>query len=240
PRASLGGGHPARRPGGGIRPAPQARAGLRAGRGPAIERLRRAPALWRRGEVQLDRLAAGTRARLGGEFSGAGLKDQRRDLLGAVDADPGAEQPAARAVATRLVRCQSETLAHHASTLGQRRGGRGLHDGPTTTPSASTSKSSSFHSPGEREVEARLRTRDDMANSVNQSLETGASPVANWAPNQVLGLVCFFCSKIATGRLKVVARRAQEDFCGTLSAKGAWRAGCHRGCTEPRSGRTDC
>src|SRR5262245_12960307 len=48
---------------------------------------------------------------------------------------------------------------------GQRRGGRGLHDGPTTTPSASTSKSSSFHSPGEREVEARLRTRDDMANS---------------------------------------------------------------------------
>src|SRR5262249_24445324 len=43
--------------------------------------------------------------------------DQRRDLLGAVDADPGAEQPAARAVATRLVRRQSEALAHHASTL---------------------------------------------------------------------------------------------------------------------------
>src|SRR6516164_3308302 len=83
------------------------------GRGPALclEHSRRAPAPWRRGEVQLDRLAAGTRARLGGEFSGAGLKDQRRDLLGAVDADPGAEQPAARAVATRLVRCQSETLA---------------------------------------------------------------------------------------------------------------------------------
>ena len=137
----------------------------RRGRGPALclERSRRAPALWRRGEVQLDRLAAGTRARLGGEFSGAGLKNQRRDLLGAVDADPGAEQPAARAVATRLVRCQFETLAHHASTLASGAVGRGLHDGPTTTPSASTSKSSSFHSPGEREVEARLRTRDDMA-----------------------------------------------------------------------------
>ena len=36
------------------------------------------------------------------------------------------------------------------------------------------------------EAEARLRTRDDMAKSVDQSLETGASPVANWAPNQVL------------------------------------------------------
>src|SRR5262249_7984189 len=56
---------------------------------------RRAPALWRRGEVQLDRLAASARARLDGELSGAGLEDQRRDLLGAVDADPGAEHPAA-------------------------------------------------------------------------------------------------------------------------------------------------
>src|SRR5262249_47813595 len=85
---------------------PQPWLAYRRGRGPALwlERSRRAPALWRRGEVQLDRLAAGTRARLGGEFSGAGLKDQRRDLLGAVDADPGAEQPAARAVATGLVR----------------------------------------------------------------------------------------------------------------------------------------
>src|SRR5262249_55872146 len=78
---------------------------------------RRAPALWRSGEVKLDCLAAGTRARLGGEFSGAGLKDQRRDLLGAVDAHPGAEHPAARAVAIGLVRCQSEALAHDASTL---------------------------------------------------------------------------------------------------------------------------
>src|SRR5215510_16267922 len=83
----------------------------------ATWRERRAPAVWRRGEVQLDRLAAGTRARLGGEFSGAGLKDLRRDLLGAVDADPGAEHPAARAVATRLVRCQSGAHAHHTSTL---------------------------------------------------------------------------------------------------------------------------
>jgi hypothetical protein len=33
-----------------------------------------------------------------------------------IDADPGAEHPAARAVATRLVRCQSEALAYHAST----------------------------------------------------------------------------------------------------------------------------
>ena len=97
-------------------------------------RERRAPALWRRGEVQLDRLAAGTRARLGGELSGAGLKDLRRDLLGAVDADPGAEHPAARAVATRLVRCQSAALAHHGLHAGSgaargqsaaKRGGRG-------------------------------------------------------------------------------------------------------------------
>src|SRR5262249_53362410 len=90
---------------------------IRQGLSRPTERERRAPTLWRRGEVQLDRLAAGTRARLGGEFSGAGLEDQRRNLLGAVDADPGAEQPAARAVATRLVRCQSEALAHNASTL---------------------------------------------------------------------------------------------------------------------------
>src|SRR5215813_15323286 len=104
---------------------PQPWLAYRRGRGPALwlERSRRAPALWRRGEVQLDRLAAGTRAWLGGEFSGVGLKDQRRDLLGAVDADPGAEQPAARAVTTRLVRCQPEALAHHASTRWQRRGG---------------------------------------------------------------------------------------------------------------------
>jgi hypothetical protein len=47
--------------------------------------------------------------------SGTALEDQRRGLLGAVDADPGAEHPAARAVATRLVRCQSEALTHHAS-----------------------------------------------------------------------------------------------------------------------------
>src|SRR5215831_18965074 len=87
-RASVCGPHAAKRP------ASTAMAGLSARpRGPALclERSWRAPALWRRGEVQLDRLAAGTRARLGGEFSGAGLKDQRRDLLGAVDADPGAE-----------------------------------------------------------------------------------------------------------------------------------------------------
>src|SRR5262249_22723838 len=102
---------------------PASRLAYRRGRGPALslERSRRAPALWRRGEVQLDRLAAATRARLGGEFSGAGLKDQRRDLLGAVDADPGAEHPAARAVAIRLVRRQSEALAHHASTLAAAR-----------------------------------------------------------------------------------------------------------------------
>src|SRR5437660_12669832 len=93
------------------------------GKSPALclERSLRAPALWRRGEVQLDRLAAGTRARLGGEFSGAGLKDQPRDLLGAVDADPSAEHPAARAAATRLMRCQSEALAHDASTLAAAR-----------------------------------------------------------------------------------------------------------------------
>src|SRR5262245_14445264 len=91
-------------------------------------RERRAPALWRRGEVQLDRLAAGARARLDGEFLRAGLEDQRCDPLSAVDADPGAEHPAARAVTTRLVRCQPETLAHHASTLAAARRPRLSHD----------------------------------------------------------------------------------------------------------------
>ena len=85
------------------------------------ERERRAPALWRGGEVQLNRLAAGARARLDGELSGTGLEEQRRGLLGAVDADPGAQHPAARAVATRWVRCQFEVLAHHASTLAAAR-----------------------------------------------------------------------------------------------------------------------
>src|SRR6516162_6100172 len=119
---------------------PQPWLAYRRGRGPALclERSRRAPALWRRREVQFDRLAAGTRARLGGEFSGAGLKDQRRDLLGAVDADPGAEQPAARAVATQLVRCQSETFAHHASPLASGAAAVFMMR-PTAIPSASTS-----------------------------------------------------------------------------------------------------
>src|SRR6476659_8442465 len=83
-----------------------------------LERSLHAPALWRRGEVQLDRLAAGARARLNGEFLQAGLEDERRDPLGAVDADSGAEHPAARAVATRVVRCQSEGLGHGASAGG--------------------------------------------------------------------------------------------------------------------------
>src|SRR5262249_8453928 len=88
---------------------------------PQLRRSRRAPALWRRGEVQLDRLAAGTRARRGGGLSGAGPKDQHRDPLRAADTAPGAEHPAARAVASRLVRCQSEALAHHTSTLAAAR-----------------------------------------------------------------------------------------------------------------------
>src|SRR5262249_16643839 len=99
-----------------------------------LRRSRRTPALWRRREVQLDRLAASARARLDGEPSGAGLQDQRRDLLGAVDADPGAEHPAARAIATRLVRCQSEALAHHASTLAAARRPRLSHDSAATYP----------------------------------------------------------------------------------------------------------
>src|SRR5262249_31779225 len=78
---------------------------------------RRVPALGRGGEVQLDRLSARARARLHGKLFGAGLEDQRRDFLRAVDADPGPKHPAARAVATRLVRCQSEVLARHAATL---------------------------------------------------------------------------------------------------------------------------
>jgi hypothetical protein len=84
----------------------------------------RAPTLRRRGEVQLDRLAAGAPAWLDCDLSGTGLEDQRRGLLGAVDADPGAEHPAARAVATRLVSCQSEALARHASTLAAARRAR--------------------------------------------------------------------------------------------------------------------
>src|SRR5262249_61060953 len=87
------------------------------GRGSPSSRGRCAPALWRGGKVQLDRLAAGARARVDAELFVTRLEDQRRDLLGAVDADPGAEHPAARAVATRRVRCQSETLARHASRL---------------------------------------------------------------------------------------------------------------------------
>src|SRR5262249_8243327 len=75
---------------------------VRQGQSRPTGRERRAPALWRGGEVQLDHLAAGARARLGGDLSGTGLEDQRRSLLGAVDADPGAEHPAARAVPSRL------------------------------------------------------------------------------------------------------------------------------------------
>jgi hypothetical protein len=90
-------------------------------RRPRSSRERRAPAFWRGGEVQFNRLPAGARARLDGEPFGAGLEDQRRGLLGAVDADSGAEHPAACAVATRLVRCQSEALAHYASTLAAAR-----------------------------------------------------------------------------------------------------------------------
>ena len=70
-----------------------------------LERSLPAPALWRRGEVQLERLAAGARTRLDGNISWAGLQDQRRGILGAVDADSGAQHPAARTVATRVVRC---------------------------------------------------------------------------------------------------------------------------------------
>src|SRR5215831_109354 len=120
-----------------------------------LERSRRAPALWWRGEVQLDRLSAGTRARLDGKLCGGGLEDQRRDLLGAVDADPGAEQPAARAVAIRLVRCQSEALAHDASTLAARR--------PWLSHDAADNYAFGKHviivvTPLRREAAARLRT----------------------------------------------------------------------------------
>src|SRR5262249_32571115 len=56
--------------------------------------------------------------------------ESRRHFLGAVDADPGAEHPAARAVATLLVRCQPEALAHHASTLAAAQ--RTVNWNPTT------------------------------------------------------------------------------------------------------------
>jgi hypothetical protein len=48
----------------------------------------------------------------------AALEDQRCGLLGGGDADPGAEHPAAGAVAARLVRCQSKVLAHYALDAG--------------------------------------------------------------------------------------------------------------------------
>src|SRR5262245_59814484 len=80
---------------------------------------------------------------------------QRRDLLGAVDADSGAEHPAARAVAIRLVRCQSEALAHHASTLAARR--------PRLSHDAADNYAFGKHviivvTPLRREAAARLRT----------------------------------------------------------------------------------
>jgi len=100
---------------------PQPWLAYRRGRGPALclERSRRAPALWRRGEVQLDGLAAGARARFGGEFSGTGLKDRRRDLLGAVDADPGATRSPCSCNST----CEMSVRDSRSSRLraGQRR-----------------------------------------------------------------------------------------------------------------------
>src|SRR5262249_56077199 len=52
---------------------PHPRLAYRRGSGPALclERSRHAPARWRRGEVKLDRLAAGTRARLAAQFPAA-------------------------------------------------------------------------------------------------------------------------------------------------------------------------
>src|SRR5262245_19406334 len=44
-------------------------------------------------------------------------KDRGDDETANLHADVRAEHPAARAVATRLVRCQSDALARHASTL---------------------------------------------------------------------------------------------------------------------------
>src|SRR5262249_39216886 len=60
---------------------------------------------------------------------------------------------------------------------GQRRGGRGLHDGPTTTLSASTSKSSSFHSPGEREARATLIALRLAPQEMSCTLLRGGKPV---------------------------------------------------------------
>src|SRR5262245_19959079 len=57
-------------------------------------------------------------------------KDKGDDETANLDADPSAEHPAARAVATRLVRCQSEALAHHASTLAAAQ--RAVNRNPTT------------------------------------------------------------------------------------------------------------
>src|SRR5262245_10436048 len=52
--------------------------------------------------------------------------------------DPSAEQPAARAIATRLVGCESEALAHHTSTLASGAAAAAFMMRSTTTPSTST------------------------------------------------------------------------------------------------------
>src|SRR6516225_8803264 len=92
---------------------PQPWLAYRRGRGPALclrALAARASALaaWR----STARSPRDRRRVLRGRTQGSAPRSTRRSY-----ADPGAEQPAARAVATRLVRCQSEPLAHHASTL---------------------------------------------------------------------------------------------------------------------------
>src|SRR5262249_29057628 len=147
-----------------------------------LERSLRSPALWRRGEVQLDRLSAGTRARLDGELSGVGLKDQRRDLFGAVDADPSAEQPAARAVATRLVRCQSEALAHDASTLAAARSIRCPQE--IRTRSLAKGSAALFPLPALSERRHQRPTRASAASANARAMSSLAT--AGWCP---VGLV---------------------------------------------------
>jgi hypothetical protein len=53
--------------------------------------------------------------------SGAHSKISAAALSAQLMQTPAREHPAARAVATRLVRCQSEALVHHVSTLAAAR-----------------------------------------------------------------------------------------------------------------------
>jgi hypothetical protein len=121
--------------------------------------------------------ARGARQRSGGVEKYSSIASRQAPEQGSAASSPGPDSRISAAIySAQLCRprrgatrspcscnstCEMSVRASRSSRLhaGQRRDGRGLHDGPTTTPSASTSKSSSFHSPDDREADARLRIR---------------------------------------------------------------------------------